>query len=114
MLVLVAAQALIAGQYLFGDWGIAIHGVLGNIVFTVAAFTALAAFLGRSSVAARVVGLVMVCLVTAQIGLGYSTRSAIGAASWHILLGVLLFGAAVYQLILAWPALAPTPPEPNN
>jgi len=44
-------------------------------------------------------------LVSAQIGLGYSSRDSESAAALHIPLGVAVFGAVVYQLLAAWPSL---------
>jgi len=109
--VLVVVQAAMAGQFLFGDGGISIHGVLGNIGFAVAAATAVAALLARRAVLESVVGGAVVVAMTAQLGLGYSARSALEPAAWHIPLGVIVFGLMIYQLVLAWPAVAPNRPS---
>jgi len=105
LVVLVAAQALIAGQHLFGTWGIGLHAGLGNAAFAVAAITSVVAFTRLDSKPLRVVGLIMVLLLTSQIGLGYSARESQAAAALHIPLGVAAFGAVVYQLLAAWPSL---------
>ena len=105
LVVLVAAQAVIAGQHLFGTWGIGVHAALGNAVFALVVAVAVLAFLRLDGGTRRAVAVVMVAVVTAQIGLGYSARSSLGAAAVHIPLGVLLFGAAVHQLVLAFPEL---------
>jgi heme A synthase len=111
LLVLVIVQAAMAGQFLFGDGGIDLHGMVGNVAFAVATATAVLAFVARASKAARWTGVIMVVLFTAQLGLGYSSRSALMPASLHIPLGVIIFGVAVYQLVLAWPALVPRAPD---
>jgi hypothetical protein len=105
LVVLVAAQAVIAGQHIFGDWGIGVHAALGNAVSTIAALTAAVAFVKLDNRALSIVGLVMVVLLSAQIGLGYSARDSEGAAAIHIPLGVASFGAVTYQLLVAWPGL---------
>ncbi len=105
LVLLIAVQALIAGQHLFGGWGIGAHAAFGNAAFAVAALTAAVAFFKLDSRALRVVGVMMVVLLTGQIGLGYSARESTSAASLHIPLGVTAFGAVVYQLLAAWPRL---------
>ena len=103
LVALVAAQAVIAGQHLFGDSGIGVHA--GNAAFAIAALTAAVAIFKLNSPALRVVGVLMVVLLSAQIGLGYSARDSAGAAALHVPLGVVAFGAATYQLLAAWPGL---------
>ena len=105
LVVLVASQAVIAGQHIFGDWGIGVHAALGNAAFTIAVLVAAIAFLKLDSGPHRAVAVAIVVLVSAQIGLGYSTRDSEGAAALHIPLGVAVFGAVIYQLLVAWPAL---------
>lgn len=109
--VVVLAQAVIAGRSnrLFGSWDIGLHGVLGNI-----AFAASAALLAVASVAAFRDGadprpdrrpffaaLALVLVLSAQLGLGYAGRESLDAAAWHIPIGVLAFGLAVWNLTLA-------------
>lgn len=105
LVILVAAQAVIAGQHIFGDWGIGVHAALGNAAFTVAVAVAVIAWVKHESGPLRIVAISIVILVSAQIGLGYSTRDSQGAAALHVPLGVAVFGAVVYQLLVAWPAL---------
>ena len=78
---------------------------LGNAAFTIAVSVSAIAFLKLDSGPHRVVAIAIVVLVRAQIGLGYSTRDSEGAAALHIPLGVAVFGAVIYQLLVAWPAL---------
>jgi len=103
--VLVAGQALIAGQHLFGTWGIGLHAGLGNAAFAVAVATTVVAFARLENRPLQVVGVIMVVLLTSQIGLGYSARESQAAAALHIPLGVAAFGAVGYQLLAAWPGL---------
>ncbi|MFV1989381.1 MAG: hypothetical protein ACC652_01415 [Acidimicrobiales bacterium] len=105
LIVLVALQALIAGQHIFGEWGIVMHGVIGNVVFTIALVMAAVAIFKLDSRTLVVVTVLMVILVSAQIGLGYSARESDSAAALHIPLGVATFGALTYQLLAAWPGL---------
>lgn len=105
LVLLVAMQALIAGQHLFGTWGIGLHAGLGNAAFAVAAATTVVAFARLDDRPLQVVGVIMVVLLTSQIGLGYSARESQAAAALHIPLGVAAFGAVVYQLLAAWPVL---------
>lgn len=112
LLVLVAAQAVIAGQHLFGDWGIGVHAALGNAAFTVAFLIAAIAFIKLDRGPSRIVAVVILVLVSAQIGLGYSARSSAGVAAIHIPIGVAVFGAVVYQLLVAWPTLIGRPSQP--
>ena len=105
LVVLVAAQAVIAGQHLFGDSGIGTHAALGNAAFAIAALTVAVAIFKLNSPALRIVGVLMVVLLSTQIGLGYSARDSESAAALHIPLGVAAFGALTYQLLAAWPNL---------
>jgi len=109
LVVLVAVQAVIAGQHVFGDWGIEAHAAIGNATFSVAILVAAVAFFRLDSRSLSVVGVVMIVLLSAQIGLGYSARDSEGAAALHIPLGVAAFGALTYQLLAAWPALMVRP-----
>ncbi|MGH9040124.1 MAG: hypothetical protein ACRDZ3_07825 [Acidimicrobiia bacterium] len=96
---LILIQAFMAGRALFGGWSITLHGVVGNITFMFALATlALAWRTGQR--AATIVAAVLVVLITAQIGLGYSGREFLEAAAWHVPLGVTIFGISVYQLTL--------------
>lgn len=106
VVVLVLVQAAIAGQFLFGDGDIKVHGYIGNASFV---FGLIAAGL---SVAARMRGWVFaldVALVAAlflQTGLGYVGRESTEAASWHIPLGVTTFGLAVASFTATAVAMA--------
>jgi hypothetical protein len=97
---LIVVMAAIAGrsERLFGPWDIALHGVLGNIVFTLALVAVVLAFVARASTAARVTSVAFLLLAFAQVGLGYVGRETLDAAAWHVPNGVLLMGLAAFQL----------------
>jgi hypothetical protein len=104
---LVLVQAILAGRGWFVDLDlIDVHGFVGNLVFLVVIGQAVAAFLGRSrgKVGRLELGLsgLLVVLVVAQIGLGYSGRETAGAAAWHIPNGVLIFGIATALMTLGF------------
>jgi hypothetical protein len=96
---LILVQAFLAGRALFGGWSITVHGVLGNVTYVFGLATLLLAGLARQR-KATVVAAVLVVLLTAQIGLGYTGRETAEAAAWHVPLGVTIFGLAVYQLMM--------------
>lgn len=102
---LVLVQAFLAGRYLFGAWTITVHGVIGNVVFALAVVVAGAYTFGRARPSTIVEAWVLVALVTAQIGLGYSSRTSVDAAAWHIPLGVAAFGLVIH--LATRPAVAP-------
>lgn len=98
--VLILIQAMLAGRSLFGSWSITVHGVLGNITYTVALASVAVVVARRAGTAAVTAALALAVLLTAQIGLGYIGRESAEAAAWHIPNGVLAFGLAVYQITL--------------
>lgn len=109
-----ATQAVIAGQHIFGSWGIGAHAALGNAAFTVAVFLAVVAWAKLDRGPLRLVAIAIVVLLTAQIGLGDSTRDSDSAAALHIPLGVAVFGAVLYQLLVAWPTLLGSATAPDE
>jgi hypothetical protein len=103
---LILIQAVLAGRGWFTDMDlIETHGIVGNVTFLViVAQAALAVALGLrggNRTLFLLLNAVMAVLVVAQIGLGYSTRDSAEAASWHVPLGVFLFGVTTYHLALA-------------
>jgi hypothetical protein len=102
---LILIQALLAGRGWFVDMDlIETHGWVGNITFLAIVVQAGLAFaLGlpaRERVVLLGINALLVILVFGQIGLGYGTRESAEAASWHIPLGVFLFGVTTYHLAL--------------
>lgn len=99
--VLVMVQAVVAGQALFGGWGIEVHGWIGNGSFLLGLVLLALAVVSRAGRAAAVTAAALAAAMFVQVGLGYAGRSALGAASWHVPLGVAIFGLSVYNLTLA-------------
>ncbi len=113
--VLVLVQAVLAGRGWFVDAGlIEIHGWVGNATFLAVVGQVVLAYAARRRWAAggTELGLttLLLVLVIAQIGLGYSGRESSGAASWHVPNGVLIFGVTAAILALALPRRAGTTP----
>jgi hypothetical protein len=110
---LVLIQAVLAGQWLGGNAAIIeTHGWLGSGTFLLVILLAGASFMGWRQGAFDLkpfgVSAVMLLLVVAQLGLGYAGRSSAVAASLHLPLGVLIFGALVTLFALMLPGrLAP-------
>jgi hypothetical protein len=103
LVILVLVQAWMAGQSntLFGDIDIVAHGIVGNISYLIAVGALVLAVVVRANKAAVLASALLVVLMTAQIGLGYSGRESVDAAAWHIPVGVAIFGLAVHQLSVA-------------
>jgi len=105
---LVLVQAVLAGQGLYGgDLGlIGVHGWVGNASFLVVIGLVGLAFVGWRGGALGGVDLVLsgllLLLVVAQLGLGYSGRANMAAAAWHVPNGVLIFGVVAAILVLAF------------
>lgn len=98
--VLVLLQAVVAGQATFGDWEIELHGWMGNASFALGLLLLALAVASRAGpVPVRTAAALAVAIFT-QVGLGYAGRTALGAASWHIPLGVAIFGLSIYNLTL--------------
>lgn len=96
--VLVLVQAMLAGHSLFGEWSITVHGAVGNATYGLALLAVIAASAGRAGRHATGLAVVLLVVLTAQMGLGYAGRESSAAAAWHVPLGVFAFGIAVYQL----------------
>ena len=92
---LVLAQAVVAGQALFGDWSIRVHGFMGNASFVLGLVLVGVAVVGRSDRTRLVLSAVLVAALFAQTGLGYVGRETAEAAAWHVPLGVAIFGLTV-------------------
>ena len=92
---LVLAQAVVAGQALFGDWSIRVHGFMGNASFLLGLVLLGLAVVGRPARTRLVLSAVLVPALFAQTGLGYVGRETAEAAAWHVPLGVAIFGLTV-------------------
>lgn len=100
--MLVLAQAVIAGRALFGDWEIRLHGFLGNASFTVGVTLVALAIASRAGPAAVALAGALAVAMFAQVGLGYVGRTSLDAASWHVPLGVTIFGLAACNTMLSY------------
>jgi len=105
----ILVQAFLAGRYLFGSLGIAVHGVIGNTTFGLAVALLVGALVTRAPRPVVVAAGILVLLLFAQVGLGYVGRTRAAAAAWHIPNGVAAFGVATYLATRARPA-----PEPRT
>ena len=107
---LVLVLAVIAGRSdrLFGTWDIEIHGIVGNVVFTLAVVMVVLSFLTQTRGVVVGHAVAFAALTFAQVGLGYVGRETVEAAAWHIPNGVLLMGLAVAHLTLILPGRATT------
>lgn len=110
-MVLVLLQAVVAGRFLFGDWKIEIHGWMGNASFALGMLLTALAVRGGAGRRCVATALVLTVAMFAQVGLGYAGRTAPAAASWHVPLGVAIFGLATFNLAAGWrPATVPERP----
>ena len=96
----VLVQAVVAGQAVFGDWDIEVHGWMGNGSFVLGLVLLGLAVASRAGRVPVTTAAALVAAMFVQVGLGYAGRTALGAASWHIPLGVAIFGLSVYNLTL--------------
>lgn len=96
--VLVLIQALLIGQALYvnGMTTVGLHGMIGNVTFLAAIILAGCAYMAyrRGEQGSIIFGLAILVLVllVAQLGLGYSGRSGGTPAALHIPNGVLISG----------------------
>lgn len=98
---LVLFQAVVAGQSTFGDWEIELHGWMGNGSFVLGLVLLVLAIVGRFGPVVVTTAGVLTVAMFAQTGLGYIGRTQLSAAAWHIPLGVMIFGLAIFNLTLA-------------
>ena len=104
LVLLVLIQAVIAGNYErfgYGSWSIVPHGILGNVSFLLAVAAMVLTIVGKLPKRLLTIAVVLVVLMTAQIGMGYSVENNETLGAWHIPLGVLIFGLAVWQSSVA-------------
>ena len=115
LVVLVLLQAMIAGQALFGGWAIDVHGWIGNGSFALGLVLVVLALRSRVGTGGTLVAVALVVAMFVQTGLGYAGRTVLGAASWHVPLGVAIFGlAVVHATLLCVPVTRTTPSTPDG
>lgn len=106
---LVLVQAILAGQWIGGDLAVIVtHGWLGSVTLLLTLLLAGISLVGwrQGLFDLKPLGItsVMVLLMIAQLGLGYAGRTSSAAASMHIPLGVLIFGALLALFVMVLPA----------
>lgn len=105
-LVLVLAQAALAGQWLAGDAALIVtHGWIGNLSYLFALAMMVIGFLGwRRGWSVQLVAFPVLgaALMTAQLGLGYIGRRQSWAAGLHLTGGVIITAVLVWIIALAW------------
>lgn len=101
--LMVLIQAAMAGHSnrLFGGINIELHGVVGNATFTLIMVELVLAFVIKAGTGRLAVLGGLTALAIAQTGLGYMGRSSLDAAGWHVPLGVVIFGLAIYNVVQA-------------
>lgn len=100
LLVLVKAAMAGNSKRLFGRLSIVAHGAAGQTSFGLAVVGLVITIVGRFGRSAIAVSATLVALMMVQISLGYSGRTSLDAAAWHIPNGVAIFGVAVYNITL--------------
>ena len=96
--ILVLIMAILGGRFFVSPSIIDIHGYLGNLVFLL--FVGMAGLLYMSKPGGPLgkvllgLSVLAVVMVVGQIGLGYSSRTSVDALTFHIPLGVLIFGVS--------------------
>jgi len=114
---LVVITALVIGEGFFGGRARLIedHGYLGNVIFIFAVVQIVLAFMQyQKGIVNRnqlILSGLLILLIFAQIGLGYSgSRSgAANALVWHLPVGVLIMGVSTVLAVLFW-----TQPQRNT
>jgi hypothetical protein len=101
LVVLVLVQAAMAGQSLFEQFDILIHGYVGNASFTLGVVLLGIALFGRLPKALMILAALNMVALFGQTGLGYVGREESLAASIHVPLGVTIFGLTMVQTTLA-------------
>ena len=98
--LLVLVQAALAGQSLFEGSSITLHGILGNITFTLTIVSLVFVLLRNLPGQFFALAVALMALAFAQVGLGYVGRETSAAAAWHIPNGVAIIAVASFQLAL--------------
>ena len=103
-LTLVLIQAVLAGQFLYADAALVdLHRIIAEALPLVSAALCFALWLGRDEEDGRTLfgaSLGLTVLMIVQTGLGFVGRTSTGGAAIHVPLGVLLFGGAVYLVMM--------------
>lgn len=110
-LLTVLMFALVAIQPLLGGWGwfrdrdfIDIHAMVANTIFLISVVLVVLAFLSgfRRKMWLAAWSIVLLLMVTAQMGLGYSSEGRPSVAALHIPVGVFTFGVSLLLMLFAY------------
>lgn len=101
LVLIQAAMAGHSGRLSGGPVDIEAHGIVGHVTFLVSIASFVLALVGRVARDRLVVAGLLLGLIVAQVGLGFTGRSSGSAAAWHVPNGVLIFGLAVYGITRA-------------
>lgn len=108
ILLLVLAQAVLAGQFLYaGPGASSIHRVAADVLplLSLSLLVVLWIELRNGSIMRRsvaAVSLAVFALIVIQPGLGFVGRSTSGAAAIHVPLGVIIFGLTMQNALAIW------------
>ncbi len=94
----ILVQSILAGQFLTFGSPIELHGYIGSAVFVFQGIIVILVFMDRAAAELKITAIVIIGFMFAQIGLGYAARASHSLSAYHIPLGVVLFGAATWQL----------------
>ncbi len=101
LVLLVLAQAVLAGRYTAGLGQINVHGYIGNASFVVGFIIAVVALIARVPKRELIVSGIVLLLLFVLTGLGYAGRNSAESASIHLPLGVLTFALVLLQHVWA-------------
>src|SRR5690606_25859598 len=105
VVILTAVQPFLGSRGFFSnsDTSLSAHEGIANLLFLLALILVPLTFLGQFKRRNLMVGWSagLLLAVSGQIGLGYSTRSDMEIVTYHITLGVLIFGAALVLTLLS-------------
>lgn len=105
LFILVAVQPILGGEVIYRDRDIlTVHAMVANTIFLVVLVLAGLSFFAGFSRKTRMVGtsLLLLVMVTAQIGLGYAAEGRPNIAALHIPMGVFTFGVTLLLMLFAF------------
>ncbi len=106
VVILTAVQPFLGSRGFFSssDASLSAHEGIANLLFLLALILVPLTFLGQFERRWTMVGwsVGLLVAISAQIGLGYSTRDNMEIVTYHITLGVLIFGAALILTLLSY------------
>lgn len=95
--LLVLVQAFLGARIIFDGDTDALHRFLGLLTFAIGVAALVFALVAQIPRTLVIVSAAIAVLLVVQVGLGFSIEDSPSAGTWHIPLGMLIFGACVYQ-----------------